>query len=176
MTDRSIEQRLSSLTEDDIVEELQQHHRDALLDLVLVWGGLDGSLGILLADVVGLPLAAAAEMIGTMPSWKKLDELTKLIKAYPNSEVAVKKLKKLKKTYEKYSGIRNQIAHSKCLGYYKPDPQYILFAKFEKMEDDQLAIDCIPLQKFAAATLWGQEMHGFAMQISSLVYENNSKR
>ncbi|WP_339861409.1 hypothetical protein [Thalassospira alkalitolerans] len=175
MTDRSIEQRLSSLTEDDIVEELQQHHRDALLDLVLVWGALDGALGILLADVVGLPLAIAAEKIGAIPSWKKFDELIKLIKTYPDSETVVKKLKRIKKTYEKYSGVRNQIAHSKCLGYYKHDPQYVLFAKFEKTANDQLAMDCIPLQQFAIATRWGQEMHGFAMQISSLLYENNTE-
>ncbi|MAZ33439.1 MAG: hypothetical protein CMO06_09870 [Thalassospira sp.] len=176
MTDRSIEQRLSSLTEDDIVEELQQHHRDALLDLVLVWGGLDGALGILLADVVGLPLATAAEMIGTMPSWKKFNELIKLIGTYPNSEAAVQKLKKLKKNYEKYSVIRNQIAHSKCLGYYKHDPQYVLFAKFEKTANDQLALDCVPLQEFATATRWGQKMHDFTMEISSLLNENNSNK
>jgi hypothetical protein len=40
----------------EITHDLEQRHRDAMLDLVLAWGSLDGALGMLLASVQGKPL------------------------------------------------------------------------------------------------------------------------
>jgi hypothetical protein len=48
--------------EEDIVRELEQRHRDAMLDLVLAWGELDGALGMLLSVASGTPMADGAEM------------------------------------------------------------------------------------------------------------------
>ena len=40
----------------DITPDLEQRHRDAMLDLVLAWGALEGALGVLLSCARGLPL------------------------------------------------------------------------------------------------------------------------
>jgi len=39
----------------DIMLDFEQRHRDAMLDLVLAWGSLDGALGMLLSCVLGIP-------------------------------------------------------------------------------------------------------------------------
>jgi hypothetical protein len=40
----------------DIDPDLEQRHRDAMLDLVLAWGTLDGALGMALARLLGKPV------------------------------------------------------------------------------------------------------------------------
>ena len=44
----------------DITPDLEQRHRDAMLDLILVWGALDIALGMLLSGAQGLPLEQGA--------------------------------------------------------------------------------------------------------------------
>ena len=53
---------------DDITPDLEQRHRDAMLDLVLAWGSLDGALGMLLSRVLGVPLDQGAKLIGKLPN------------------------------------------------------------------------------------------------------------
>ena len=53
-------------------EPLEQRHRDVMLDLILVWGALDGALGILLSSKRGMPLDVGAREFSTVRSSAKL--------------------------------------------------------------------------------------------------------
>lgn len=96
---------------------LKPIHREAMLDLVLAWGTLDGVLGMLLAKFLNLPLHEAADEIGKQNGSAKLAEVIKIISQVEAGKNFSKLLRKHKKTYEKYSKPRNKIAHGHCPGY-----------------------------------------------------------
>ncbi len=151
---------------DDITPNLEQRHRDALLDLVLAWGSLDGALGILLSCVRGLPLDQGAELIGRRPSSAKLAEVCKVLRNAPGGADAARIMKKHKKNYELHSRPRNRIAHSRCLGVWTQDRNCIVFAIFEKVANNVLALEAIPIHEMQRATRWGRAMRDLALKLA----------
>ena len=95
---------------------LEQHHRDAMLDLILAWGNLDGALGILLSTARGLPLDQGAAKFGRSSNPDKLEKLCQWLRKQPGGVVTAGKLEEHISFYRKYSEPRNCIAHSKCVG------------------------------------------------------------
>jgi hypothetical protein len=156
----------SVIDPEDIADELDRHHRDAMLDLILAWGTLDGALGILLSRVLGLPLDRGAEVIGKSPGSARLAALQTALRTHPEGADAARIMRKHKRSYERHSFVRNRIAHSHCVGVWTRDTDFIVFAAFEKAEDNALAFDGIPIQEMRRATKWGRAMAGFAIRLS----------
>ncbi len=142
----------------DITPDLEQRHRDAMLDLVLAWGELDGALGILLSGVRELPLVQGAELVGRRPNSAKLEEICKVLRNAPGGADAARIVEKHKKHYELHARPRNRIAHSHCRGVWTQDRNFIVFMTFEKVADNELAVDLIPIQEMQRATRWGRAM------------------
>ena len=149
----------------DITPDLEQRHRDAMLDLVLTWGTLDGALGMLLSRVLGVPFDQGAELMSKMPSSARMAEVRKVLRNAPGGADAARIVKKHKKNYERYSFARNRIAHSHCAGVWTRDQDYIVFAPFKKFEDNLLAVDAIPIQDMQRATRWGRTVTAMALEI-----------
>lgn len=156
---------------DDIELELEQRHRDAMLDLVLAWGSLDGALGMMLARTLGIPMVEGAEIIGKMPASARFAEMRRLMLKAPEGAEVAHILKKHKKSYERYSRTRNFIAHSHCAGIWKKDRDYIVFATYEKVGPDGLAIDAVPLDEMKRAMIWGRAMGKVALAVADVPYE-----
>ncbi len=150
----------------EIKPDLERRHRDVMLDLVLTWGELDGALGMFLSRVLEVSLYEGAELIGRMCGSAKLAEVVKIIRAAPNGTDAARKLKRHKKNYERYSVPRNRIAHSKYVGIWTHDRDFIVFAVFEKVDDNLLAVEAIPVQEMQRAIRWGKAMTALALKIA----------
>ena len=120
----------------DIAPELEQRHRDAMLDLVLAWGSLDGALSMLLSRVLDVPFDQGAELIDKMPSSAKLTEVRKVLRSAPGGANAARIMKRHKKNYAHHAFPRNRIAHSHCVGVWTRNRHYIVFATFEKVGDN----------------------------------------
>ena len=150
----------------DTTPDLEQRHRDAMLDLVLTWGALDGALGVLLSCVQGLPLDQGAELIGRRPNSAKLDEICKVLRNSPGGADAARIVEKHKKHYELHAHPRNRIAHSRCRGVWTQDRNFIVFMTFEKVADNELAVDLIPIQEMQRATRWGRAMSDLALKLA----------
>ena len=150
----------------DIAGDLDQRHRDAMLDLILAWGSLDGALGMLLASARGLPLEVGADDFGKQPSSAKLEALRKIFNENPASSDSAKLIKSLKKQLEKHSFVRNRIAHSHCVGVWTRDREYVVFAAFERVGASDLALDAIPLEEIKRVTDWGRAMTALAVKMS----------
>lgn len=148
------------------IAPLEQRHRDAMLDLVLTWGSLDGALGMLLSRVLGLPLVQGADMIGRLRGSAKLAQVQEILRNAPDGESAARKIKKHKKDYERHSFARNRIAHSHCAGFWTRDPEFIVFAAFERFGADALALDAVPIEVMQRATRWGRAMTAFATKLA----------
>jgi hypothetical protein len=149
----------------DITPDLEQRHRDAMLDLVLAWGSLDCALGMLLSCMRALPLDQGAEEFGKLRGSAKLAEVLKLLRNAPGGANAARILKKHKKSYERYSVVRNRIAHSHCAGVWTRDRDFIVFVVFEKVEDNELAVERIAIEEMQRATKWGREMRALVLKL-----------
>lgn len=150
----------------DVSPDLEQRHRDVMLDLVLTWGSLDTALGMLVSCVRGLPLDQGAEVIGRRPGSAKLAEVCRHLRNTPGGADAADIMEKHKRSYEQHARPRNRIAHSRCAGYWTRDPEFIVFATFEKVADDELAVDLIPIQEMQRATRWGRAMRDLALKLA----------
>ena len=84
----------------------------------------------------------------------------------PGGADAAHTVKKHKKDYELHSFPRNRIAHSHCVGVWTQDRNFIVFAAFEKVGDNALALDAIPIQVMQRATKWGRAMTSLALKIA----------
>ncbi|PSJ54314.1 hypothetical protein C7I84_24350 [Mesorhizobium ephedrae] len=77
--------------------------------------------------------------------------------------------KKLKKNLERNSFVRNRIVHSRCVGIWEKDPEYVLFAAFERFSDGHLAFDAIPLEEMARVTKWAEQLTALALRLSEQI-------
>ena len=154
---------MAGFTPEQLSRELGREHRDAMLDLVLTWASLDSALGMVLTKILGRPMHEGPEIVAGMSSSKRFEEIRRALAAAPGGEIAAKLMRRRKKKYERFSGIRNRIAHSRCAGTWKKD--YVVFAVFERKGDTRLAVECIPLDEMRMARGWGQEMLRVFMQI-----------
>ena len=150
----------------EIEPDLERRHRDVMLDLILAWAELDGALGMFLSRVLGVSLCHGAELIGRMSGSAKLAEVVKIIREVPNGADAARNLRRHKKYYERYSMPRNRIAHSNCVGIWTRNQDFIVFAAFEKVDDNLLALYATPIQEMQRATRWGKAMTALALKIA----------
>ncbi len=139
-------------------------HREAMLDLVLAWGTLDGALAMLLARVMEVPYHEAADTIGKQSGSGKLAEMIRLIKQRDSAEEAIKFIKKHKKLYERHSKPRNKIAHGHCAGYLLADENFVVFALFERTGEEGLTVDAVPIEEMQRATKWGEALATFILK------------
>lgn len=154
---------------DDVDDTFEQWHRDAMLDLILAWGSLDGALGMLVARVLNVPLDEGAEIIGKTSGSARLDTVRRVLREAPGGIDAARMMKRHKKNYERHSFIRNRIAHAHCAGVWRRDRNFVLFAAFEKVGDGALAFDAIPIDEMQRATRWGWAMRNLAIKLTQAI-------
>jgi hypothetical protein len=168
----SFDRELGLIDPDDVEDELEQRHRDAMLDVILAWGSLDGALGMMLARIVGITPVEAAELVEKMPATARLAEMRRIMlkSTAPHAADAARTLKKHKKSYEALAPVRNMIAHSHCVGYWRKHPDYVVFLTFQKVGPDALAVDGLNVHGMHHATRWARAMRKLAHEISNVPY------
>lgn len=149
--------KLPEISFDTIEQTLLPRHRDIMFDLILTWAKIDGAIGAMIASALGLPISDAAFLLEGWSTSARFNELIKTLKHVPGAEDAAKRFRRYKKTYERFSRIRNRIAHAACAGYLREDPEYIVFLVFEKWADGQMTAESIPIDEMQAADRWGAE-------------------
>lgn len=159
---------------EEIEDDLQPRHREAMLDLVLAWASLDGALGMMLARVVGVSLVEGAELFEKMPATARFAEMRRMMLRSGTGVEAARLLKKHKKEYERLCPIRNMIAHSHCAGWWSKRPDYVVFLTYRKEGSNALAVDCVNLHGMRRATAWAVAMKKVAFGISNAPYDDDS--
>jgi hypothetical protein len=162
MDERTLNRELEA---ENYTPALKPFHREAMLDLVLAWGTLDGALAMLLAQLMQVPYHEAADTIGKQSGSGKLHEMIRLIKQLDSAEKATKFLKQHKKLYERHSKPRNKIAHGHCAGYLLADDSFVVFALFERTGEQGLTVDAVPVEEMERATKWGAAFATFILNM-----------
>jgi hypothetical protein len=150
------------------IAELEQRHRDTMLDLILAWGSLDNAFGMLLSAVLGKPLDEGAQEFSRLPSSEKLQRVCRVLRGTPQGTDAARKLRRLKNRLEKHSKIRNRIAHSHCLGTSAADSRYIVFLPFERFAQDQLVCEQIPIEQMESAIEWARSTKSLVLRLEEV--------
>jgi hypothetical protein len=142
------------------IAPLEERHRAAMLELILIWGTLDGAIGILLSKMKGLPYTVGADQFAELSTSKRFEEVRKMLatSSAPGTADAARLWRRRKKTYEKHSSIRNFIAHSHCPGIWKRHEDVILFAPFRHHRDNLMQLHLVPIQDMERAGRWGYEL------------------
>lgn len=151
-------------------QTLDEATRSVMLDLVLVWASLDGAIGMMLSKAIGSSPLEGAELVDRIPTNERFRELQKALRLTPGGAAAATKIKKYKRQYERFSKIRDMIVHSHCAGRAKADPTWVVFLKFERVGDAEMACDAVDVAEFRRATIWGKELHALAMRVTASDY------
>ncbi len=160
---------INELQTGDYGTPLKQFHKDAMLELILAWGTLDGALTILVAAFMGEELHIAAKRLSKVKGTAKLLEIARILETNEQGVEFANKFKKQKKHYEKFSKPRNRIAHAHCVGYLLSDDKYLVFAVAEPEGIDQMAIEAISVESITAAAEYGRTLTAFASRTAEKI-------
>ncbi|RLP21992.1 hypothetical protein [Mesorhizobium sp. YM1C-6-2] len=151
---------------DDIVlSRLTDAQRDVMLDVILVWGKLDGAMGMMVAKALGKHPVEGADFVKDMSTSSRFLEIYKQLKDHPGGQAAARTMKKHKKKYELWSKVRNRIAHSNCVGHLRGRPDWIVFQLYQR-EGEGLAIEATSIEEMKNAIRWGRAMTDLALKVS----------
>ncbi|TIQ35968.1 MAG: hypothetical protein E5X48_11120 [Mesorhizobium sp.] len=160
---------LPEVSLDTVEQSLLPRHRDIMFDLILTWAKIDGAIGAMIGSALDIPISDAAFLLEGWSTSARFNELIKTLKQLPGGDDAAKMFRRHKKTYERFSRIRNRIAHAACAGYLREDPEYVVFLIFEKWADGQMTVESIPIDEMQAADRWGTEF--FKLISPALTYD-----
>jgi len=104
-----------------------------------------------------------------MPGSAKIAGIVKILQDARVGGPAARIMEKHKKSYERHSKPRNRVAHSKCLGIWTRDREFVVFAVYEKAGDELLAIEAIPVAEMYRATRWGKAMTLLALKSAEVL-------
>ncbi|SIT53133.1 hypothetical protein BQ8794_100024 [Mesorhizobium prunaredense] len=128
-----------------------------MFDVILTWAKIDGAIGAMLGTALDIDTSDAAFLLEGWSTSARFNELIKTLKQLPDGEDVAKIFRRHKKLYERFSRIRNRIAHAACAGHLREDPDYIVFLLFEKWADGQMTVEAIPIDDMRKADRWGTE-------------------
>ncbi|WP_135898725.1 hypothetical protein [Mesorhizobium sp. M4B.F.Ca.ET.169.01.1.1] len=149
--------KLPEISLDTVEQSLLPRHRDIMFDLILTWAKIDGAIGAMIGSALNIPISDAAFLLEGWSTSARFQELIKTLKQLPGGDAAAATFRRHKKTYERFSRIRNRIAHAACAGYLREDAEYVVFLIFEKWADGQMTVESIPIDEMQAADRWGTE-------------------
>lgn len=139
--------------------------RKAMLDLILIWAKLDTGLGLLSALYFGMDPTAGAIVFSRMRVSERLQRVRALQVELGRGDLAAQ-IKKIQRTYESQSKVRNLIAHAYCAGVFKSDPDMLVFMPFEaEGGHGNLCVESVTLKAIERATEWGNRLEADVKRI-----------
>lgn len=150
---------------DDLDRTLTPEIRELFLDVVLRWASVDGAVSQLFASIHGLEDISNADAIGGHPTDWKLRQIQ--MAARPHAPDLAKVIGKLKKQFERYSDVRNTIAHCHCAGRMKSDPERVVFLRYASAGTGGLIVDAIHMGQFQEAIRFGEHLRRTVEQLDT---------
>lgn len=153
----TVEQRdLSSFDSAKIDRQgLRRKHRLAMIDCILAWASFDSQFRAMITAVEQRPLDEGARDYGRLPTsvgWTKLRQALRDRGATPE---VLERINVLRKGFDHHVQPRNFIAHAGCIGTWREDADYIVFAPFEATGDG-MTILRVPLEEIERSTRWAK--------------------
>ena len=142
---------------DDLDRSINQDAESVMMAVILAWAHLDGALSMWVGAKFGIPADKAAILIGRADGTSKLIKLRRLYELEGDERTA-KRIRAIKKAYEKHVLPRNTIAHASYRGCLRSDPSWLVFASYEARSLGELAIDVVPVEVMRRSTVWANRL------------------
>jgi hypothetical protein len=147
----------------DIEPNLPNRAREVLLDVILAWANLDMVTAFFVAAVSELDPDEGAQKFGKKEIAEKLKRAVTVLQASGKVELAAN-LQEIADVYPGRALLRRRIAHTKCAGVRKSDPNCIVFLPFEKEGPPKhLAVEVFHLSAFVEAIEWATKVHNLLL-------------
>ena len=146
----------------DVLSGLSPEHEKAILQVVFRWATLDGAVSRLYVALHGLNDLESADEVSDQPTSVKLRALQ--LRMRPEAPTLATAFGRLKRQYEKYTPVRNTIAHCHCVGHLASDPDRAVFMRYRRIGDG-LIVDAIHLDQFKEAVRFGAHLTKIVQRI-----------
>lgn len=139
---------------EDVDPNITESMRLHIADLILRWAAFDTAISYWMVQSFGLPMDASSILLGNMDTRTKLDKLFKLHQHFSHPGTAA--IGRLRKQHEKHVEARNIVAHQRCAGHLKSDPDYMVFHSIRHVAGalGEFEIVCVPLDVMRLSTFW----------------------
>lgn len=151
----------------DLDPELSDAMRLVFIDVIMRWASVDGAVSRLFASFHGLDDITHADEISAHPTTAKLLEI-KRTAARSNARLAAD-IGKLKKNYERFAPVRNQIAHCHCAGVMRSDPDRAVFLQYASRGSGGLLVNAIHIDEFRETIRFGQHLRDEVERIDQIM-------
>ena len=131
----------------------------------MAWAVFDSQFRAMLTAVEDRDLDAGAldyDRLKISQAWNKL---YKSLKAQGAVDSVVEIVKNHEKNYWRVVDARNMIAHASCVGVWRQDHDYLVFAPFESDGPGQMAVIRQPLEAIEQSTKWARAFAALADRI-----------
>lgn len=151
----------------DLKSEITTEMRSVFIDVIMRWASVDGAVSRLFASFHGLDDVAHADDIGAHPTSAKLLQI-KRTAARSNAQLAAD-IGRLKKLYERYASVRNQIAHCHCAGVMRSDPARAVFLQYASKGSGGLLVNAIHIDEFRETARFAQYLRDEVERIDDVM-------
>ena len=141
--------------------------RLVFIDVIMRWASVDGAVSQLFASFHGLDDVTHADDISAHPTSAKLLAIKRQA-ALSNKPLAAG-IGKLKKQYERFAPVRNQIAHSHCAGVMRLDPNRAVFLQYASQGTGGLLVNAIHINEFRETIRFGGHLRDEVERIDRIM-------
>lgn len=151
----------------DLNPEITAEMRSVFIDVIMRWASVDGAVSRLFASFHGLDDITHADDISSYPTTAKLLAIKR--QAARSNKPLAAGISKLKKKYERFAPVRNQIAHSHCAGVLRSDPNRAVFLQYASQGSGGLLVNAIHVDEFRETIRFGQHLRDEVERIDRIM-------
>lgn len=136
-----------------------------MAECIMAWAKFDSMFRAMLTSIERRPLddgARAYSRLKTSMGWTKL---VNALKDRGASETVIARVKELENGFRQHVKVRNYIAHAGCVGTWRDDPDYLVFAPFESDRPAEMVVMLTPLDEVRRSTAWAGAAEQLAHRI-----------
>jgi hypothetical protein len=153
-----------AILEGDVEQQLPNDVREVLLDVILAWADLDMTTAFFVSLILGMTPDEGADKFGRKFIEEKLKKASKALNEQGKQKVA-SEICAIAQVYPKKAFLRKRIAHTRCAGVRRSDPNRIIFLPFEREGPaGNLAVEVLHISTFTDAIKWAKDTSKYLME------------
>lgn len=156
---------IAEIDQDGILAE----HKIALAECIIEWARYESQLRALLSVIEGLPLDEGAQRyhrVSPEDAWKKIK---KALRSAGASNQVLEAVQNNREGSRQFYETRKLIVHAGCVGVWKVDRDYLVFAPFESERAAEMALYWVPLIDITRSTTFARAALKLALRILALL-------
>lgn len=144
---------------------LTDRHKLVIADCIIAWAKFDSNFRAMLTAVEERNLDEGAldyDRLAIKGAWRKLK---KALKSQGATEAVLETVGRHETNYWHAVVARNMIAHDGCVGVWRNDPEYLVFAPFAAEGPGRMLLIRQPIEEIQKSTNWALAFAALAHQI-----------